>query len=483
MKVLIGHFATESNANVPLRNTLSDYDFVLGEKVFKKMPAKQVFDEHGIDVIPAVYASSGPAGIIRKEAFQYIESCFLEPLKEHISEIDGLYLELHGASGVEELGSGEQHIVKEIRKITGPYMPIAVCCDPHGNLNEEYVGNTTIIRSYRESPHTDMVESCCKVAEMLCTILETRQNIKPVYRKLPLILGGEQSVSADEPVRSINRFLEEMEAEERILSCSWHVGYIRRDSPSAGCGIVVVPATAEDTDYAEMKADELYRFVWDRRHEFHYTGRTAAPDEALRMSIAYEGKPCVITDSGDNTTSGASGWNTWILRQVLSLEHLSKRVLFASIYDPAACHELMLRKDGEKAHISLGPDFDEMSRGVDLDVKVICHGDVLKDVTYVPVGRVSIGHAVTVSVENTPVDIIITDNRQSFCETQQFEGAGIHDWTEYDIVVVKQGYIYPDLKNKAAYHVMSLTDGATPQDTASLKFKRIMRPMYPIDNI
>ena len=30
---------------------------------------------------------------------------------------------------------------------------------------------------------------------------------------------------------------------------------------------------------------------------------------------------------------------------------------------------------------------------------------------------------------------------------------------------------------------MSLTDGATPQDTKIIPFKRILRPMYPIDEI
>ena len=30
---------------------------------------------------------------------------------------------------------------------------------------------------------------------------------------------------------------------------------------------------------------------------------------------------------------------------------------------------------------------------------------------------------------------------------------------------------------------MSMTQGATLQDTAALPFKRIMRPMYPKDNI
>ena len=58
-------------------------------------------------------------------------------------------------------------------------------------------------------------------------------------------------MSADEPVASINRFMDELEKDERIWSVSWHVGYIRHDSPVAGCGIVVVPMTEKDQEYAE----------------------------------------------------------------------------------------------------------------------------------------------------------------------------------------------------------------------------------------
>ncbi|MCG4877829.1 M81 family metallopeptidase, partial [Eggerthella lenta] len=85
-----------------------------------------------------------------------------------MQEADGIFLMLHGASEVEGIGSGDHHILKEIRKITGPYLPIAVVCDPHGNLCREYAEATTIIRSYRESPHTDADATMQKVAEMLC---------------------------------------------------------------------------------------------------------------------------------------------------------------------------------------------------------------------------------------------------------------------------------------------------------------------------
>ena len=57
------------------------------------------------------------------------------------------------------------------------------------------------------------------------------------------------------------------------------------------------------------------------------------------------------------------------------------------------------------------------------------------------------------------------------------------DWFDYDVTVVKCGYAFPELIQDGHVAVMSLTEGATLQDTARLPFKRIMRPMYPIDKI
>ena len=283
MKVLIGHFTTEANAHIPMKNNLSNYELAFGDEVIERMKVRDVFEQAGIEIIPAVYAGGGPSGVIEKETFLTIENLFLDAVKKHLHEIDGLYLWLHGASYVEELGSGDFHIIQKIRELTGPYLPIAVSCDPHGNLTEAYVHSLQILRSFRESPHTDMVQTYRRVASMLCELLYDRQPIHPAYRKLPLILGGEQSVSADEPVRSINRYLDELEQDPRIRSASWHVGYLRHDCPEAGCGVVVVPQTEADQEYAETIADQLAEYVWQRRHEFHYTGLTAEPDAALHF--------------------------------------------------------------------------------------------------------------------------------------------------------------------------------------------------------
>ena len=117
-----------------------------------------------------------------------------------------------------------------------------------------------------------------------------------------------------------------LEKDEKILSCSWHVGYLRHDCPEAGCGIVVIPSSHEYQNYANQVADELAKYVFDKRHEFHCTGTTASADGALKMALEFEGKPVFITDSGDNVTSGAMGSNTFILHQFLGVKELKKKM-------------------------------------------------------------------------------------------------------------------------------------------------------------
>ena len=479
MNVLIGLFNTESNGNIPTICRLNNYDIAFGEECIDKIQVRNVFEKEGINIIPSIYANAGGAGVIEENAFEYIESCFINCVKENIQDIDGIYLMLHGASFVEGIGSGDFHILKEIRKIVGPYLPIAVVCDPHGNLTKEYVESTQIIRSYRNSPHTDKNETYEKVAHSLCTLLKQREYIHSEYIKLPLILGGEQSVSADEPVKSINEYMDEMEKDPKILSASWHVGYIRHDCSEAGCGVVVVPKSKEYQDFAKQKVKELASYVWSKRHEFHYTGLTASPEEAMKMALEYPESPFVITDSGDNTTSGATGWNTYILNQVLQSK-TNKSVLFVTIHDEKTFLNLLNTELNTNQSISLGVNYDEYSKTIDLNVAVKHSGKLCRFIK----GKYDkkLGDGILVQIKNTNIDVIVSNTQQPIINTTELEYFGV-DWTKYDIVVLKQGYIFPDFKKEAKGYVMSLTKGATPQDTASLEFKQIMRPMFPIDNI
>ena len=159
---------------------------------------------------------------------------------------------------------------------------------------------------------------------------------------------------------------------------------------------------------------------------------------------------------------------------------LHKKVLFAAIHDAKLCHTLLSLPIDTVTNASVGMGFDSLSAPVPLTLRVLYKG--IQEGTHMYGEDGSYGPLVTVAVEGTPLVLTITDNNHSFVEEHQLDACGV-DWKNFDIIVVKQGYIHPELKAAGALCVMSLTDGATPQDTRLIPFKRIMRPMFPIDNI
>ena len=101
MKVLVGLFNAECNANIPLTSDLSDFDLAFKDQVIEKMYVREIYDQAGVEIIPAVYANAGATGIVEKSAFESIENSFLAVIQKHLHELDGIYLHLHGASYVE----------------------------------------------------------------------------------------------------------------------------------------------------------------------------------------------------------------------------------------------------------------------------------------------------------------------------------------------------------------------------------------------
>jgi len=173
-KVLVGLFLAESNANIPVISQIDDFDIAMGEDCIKRIEIENIFDEDKFEVIPTLSADQACGGVVSFEAFNYIESVILNQVKKHRDEIDGIYMHLHGASEVEGIGSGDFHILYEIRKIVGEYLPIFISCDPHGNLCKEYVDKCTYIRSFRESTHVDSRDTKRLVASKLAEFLDDR---------------------------------------------------------------------------------------------------------------------------------------------------------------------------------------------------------------------------------------------------------------------------------------------------------------------
>ena len=469
MKVLVAHMSAECNEHIEKTVAIEDFEILYGEDCLKAMHIKDTFESRGVELIPSIYARINPNGMIQKDAFDFICGRMLKAVKEHRSEIDGIYLQLHGASGVVGLDciSGEHYIVKKIRELVGPYMPIALVMDPHGNLTKTLGDQLNIVRCYRESPHSDTIETQKIVANKLVDLLEDRRPMKPIVCKIPIMVGGERSVSAKEPMRSINRMLDEAEKDPRVFSDSYHVGYIRHDDSKLGAAVVVIPSHPCDYDYCLEVAHKIAQYAWDHREEFQFSGNYDEVEPAVAKAYAYEGKTAVITDSGDNCGAGGSGKQTFVLKELIR-QYNGKSVLVAGINDGKANAYLSHFKKGDEVSFELN---GVPICGTLVQIGKQRHGLSTRD----------LGDAYTVRLKDTKLDVLVMDHNVQYGTMEQFQAAGL-EFHDYDIVVVKMGYLDVFLIPETAYHIMALSDGPTIQRSEKIPFKLIYRPMWPMDD-
>ncbi|RYY11437.1 MAG: microcystin degradation protein MlrC, partial [Chitinophagaceae bacterium] len=83
-------------------------------------------------------------------------------------------------------------------------------------------------------------------------------------------------------------------------------------------------------------------------------------------------------------------------------------------------------------------------------------------------------------IKTGSVRIIITQKRKPYHKEEDFTRLGLQP-RKADIVVVKIGYLEPELYAMKNGWMLALTPGGVDQKLDRLQYKRIKRPMFPVD--
>lgn len=78
------------------------------------------------------------------------------------------------------------------------------------------------------------------------------------------------------------------------------------------------------------------------------------------------------------------------------------------------------------------------------------------------------------------LNVIVTIKRKPYHYEKDFTHLGLNP-RESDILIVKIGYLVPELYNMRGDWIMALIPGGVDQDLDRLPYKRIIRPMFPLD--
>jgi len=285
---------------------------------------------------------------------------------------------------------------------------------------------------------------------------------------VPLIICGEKALGKNPPLRDIFELASEIEERPGLLTASMYIGHVWSDSAHTGASVGVVAADHGALPSARVAVDELVDFIMNHRDGFDFDALTLPVDEAWVEATATDKRPVYISDTGDNTTAGASGRSTEILQHILSAPPSDRRTLIAGITAPEAFAQLADLALGARTRLSLFTDAS-CQKTFEIDVTVEVRGDLLG---YLNAEDSVVGETVLVSIADTNVDLVVLDRSESFITLAHFDRAGV-DRDAYDIFVVKQGYLFTELEADAALALQALSSGDTRLDIKNLDYQNI----------
>ena len=457
-------FQHETNTFSPVTTRLPDFEIVSGVEMLQKVSCCQIFTQAEAQLVPTVYANALPSGPIDYESYLSIQNRIISQLD---GRLDGIWLHLHGAMEVQGLGSGEAALLAAIRQKVGMDIPIAVVLDFHANNSAWITQYANIVCGYRTAPHVDIAAQEQKAARLLLQSLQTGIIPHSVLIRVPVVSNGDVVTTTVEPMSGFMKGLDDADQLPGIWSASVFNGQPWADVAGAG-GSVVVSCT--DLDSGLELAQKLAEALWEMRSSYQFPEPLVDPADAIRIAAASKKTPVFITDTGDNVTGGAAGDQAELLELLLKAK--TAGTLLGGITDAAAVAACRKVAPGGQVQLRLGASLDRRGNSLAMQVEVKAHGTI-------PFWQDD-GSCDCVVVHSAGVDIVITEKRCAFTSPASFRRLGISP-EDYQIIVVKLGYLFPELQKIAGGTLMALTAGATCENITQLEFKKIPRPMYPFD--
>ena len=469
LRIASGGIAHETNTFSPLKTTYNEF---LRWKTTGETQLTDRFGDwrpEGVDLLSTLQTHTPPGGLVEKTAYLRLKKRFLAALKQ-VLPLDGLHLDLHGAMEVEGIGDAEGDLAGSMRDLVGEDVLISVSLDLHGNISPALVNHTNILTAYRTAPHRDGFATRCRAMSLLVDSLKKKKHPQSVLVKIPLLLAGEQAVTEKEPAYSLYNRLDEFSGLPGILDASFLVGCPWADSPFTSCSVIVVAEEAEKRETAVRYASGFAQEIWDKREEFKICDETASVDTAIKRALESKVRPVFISDSGDNITAGAPGDITLIAKRLLDFK--VEDALVAGIIDPEAVEKCSVAGTGSTIPLSIGGKIDRNhGRPLQVSGKIMhIHWENTEG------GR----KAIFALVKIQALHMLLQADRRCIGDRATIESGGI-DPMKQKIVVVKQGYLYPDLADHAPYSIIAMSPGATDLRLDQLEYKNISRPIYPLD--
>ncbi len=291
------------------------------------------------ELSPILWAAATPGGLVTRDAYDRITAEIVDGIAALHGEkgLDAVYLDLHGAMVCEHEQDGEGALLRRLRLLLGPGVPIAASLDLHANITEEMFVYSDFLVAYRTYPHVDMAETGARAARALDAMFACGLKPQKAMRRMPFLIPVAAQTTDHSPAREIYALAAELEQGD-VLSTSVGLGFHPADI--AKCGPVVL-AYGWNAATAHEAANTLRDYL--QAHENDFDPAFRSPEEAVREAVAMEegAGTVILADVQDNAGAGAGSDSTGLLHAALNLAQ-GRPVLAGLVCDPvmaARAHE------------------------------------------------------------------------------------------------------------------------------------------------
>ena len=473
----------ESNTFSPVATRYEDFNPVFGREAYMRHEGKltemggfiDVLKKGRCTIVPVCAAWAITANRLGRADFQRLAGEFEQNLRR--AKADALLLAMHGAQTAEGEDDVEGEILRRARETLGPETPIVLTLDLHANITQRMVEFASAIVGYHTYPHVDMFETGRKAARIILRTLEGAVQPAMAWRKLPLIIQAENSQTSSGPMQKLMAAAEKLESGGKAEAVSIFPVQPWMDIAEMGCSVVVV--TNGDCRAAQRQADTLARRLWDRKSD--YEAKLTPVPEAIEAALKMKGGPVVLSESSDSTGSGSPGDSTGVLKHLLRAPLTGPAAIF--LVDPGAVDMAIKAGVGSTITMKIGGCFDKKHSK---PVKVTGKVKLISDGRWVARARgyntgitTCMGRAVV--LEAGQVFILLAERSAMTVDPELFRSHGI-DPVYCKLVVVKSPNGFRSAYQPIARAMFVVdTPGVSTANLKTLPFKRIPRPIYPLD--
>jgi microcystin degradation protein MlrC len=459
-RIAFGGIGIECSTYSRIRARMEDFTILKGEALTSS-ERFAFLKKYPIIFIPTVVAQAVPGGPVEKATYDAIKADFLKRLQA-LLPLDGLFLPMHGAMFVDGMKDAEGDWMEAARKVVGPNCLMSASYDLHGNVSQRVIDNIDMFSAFRTAPHIDREETMQRACNMLVHCLARHVRPTLVWAPIPVLMPGERSSTEWQPGKRLWAQLPKLNEEAGILDVSMLVGYVWADEPRAtACAVVTGTAPATQKKIAVSLAQQY----WDARKEFQFGTETGTVDECIQRAMKVTTHPVILADSGDNPTGGGTSDRAEVLEGLLRFK--TQNVVFAGITDKPATDACYKAGVGATLPLSIGATLDPLgSKPVKATAKVVF---------LLPASTPRL-REVVVQIEG--VTLVLSAQRRPYHNIVDFMRLGLQP-SSYKIIVVKSGYLSPELAPLANPSLMALSDGAINQDIMHLPTSELRKPTYP----